>query len=378
MKLGRVISAALLALVALIATARMSCTVNIGLPQQPAPAVPQAPPTTNEKAPPLLGLPADFKAKADEAYKAFPAPFRIHGAAGDAANRKKKALLFKAELAIEAPGKPKGEFFPCRFQQSSDCVSMGGARAIFTTAAVQVANRKAAAAVPPFEPHLYGLSRVTIGGGRPRCNQGGAYPDDLAAGFRRFGFVSYAEAGVPYSGRLADQWGCQGPPRALLEVGKARAGGDVYPARTTDEAIDGLCNGYALTGGIEWRPGRVRELNGYAITQFDGRNLGGHQVALVGYDGQAGDGQFIFANSHGADAHPTNPGDPPGSFRVTRATLDWMMETGTFWVFSSVPGFPANELDLSGLDDLVMRSAATPAVAQREKRNGVSKRLLAP
>lgn len=125
MRLGRVISAALLALVALIATARMSCTVNIGLPQQPAPAVPQAPHAKGENAPPLLGLPADFKAKADEAYKAFPAPFRIHGAAGDAANRKKQALLFKAELAIEAPGKPKGEFFPCRFQQSSDCVSMG-------------------------------------------------------------------------------------------------------------------------------------------------------------------------------------------------------------------------------------------------------------
>lgn len=376
MRLGRVISAALLALVALIATARMSCTVNIGLPQTPAPQAPAAGDAVT--APPLLGLPDDFQTKAREAYQAFPAPFRIAGAAGDAANRKKQALLFKAELAVATERKPKGEFYPAERQGTSDCVAWGWARAIFVTSANQVVHGKAAKLIDPFPPFAYGGSRVTIGGGRPRCHQGGAYPDDAARLFKQYGYVSYAEAGVPYSGRLADQWGCQGPPRALLEIGKARAGGDVYPARTTDEAIDALCNGYALTGGVEWMPGRTKPVDGYTVTLFDGRRLGGHQVALIGYDGLAGDGQFVFGNSHGPDAHPTNPGDPPGSFRVTRATLDWMMETGTFWVFSSVPGFPANELDLSGLDDLVLRAAEAPAVARKEKSHAVSKRLLAP
>jgi hypothetical protein len=375
MRIGRIISAALLTLVALLATAKLSCTVNIGLPPQPAPQA--APADDAANAPPLLGLPADFKEKAADAYKAFPAPFRIQGEAGE--NRKKQALLFRAELAVETARKPKGQFYPSEMQQTSDCVSWGWARAIFVTSANQVVHGKAAKLIDPFQPFAYGGSRVTIGGGRPRCNQGGAYPDDAAQLFKEYGYVSYAEAGEKYSGQLADQWGCKGPPQALLQTGKARAGGDVYPARTTDEAIDALCNGYALTGGIEWRPGRTKPLDGFTITQFDGRNLGGHQVALIGYDGLAGDGQFVFGNSHGPDAHPQNPGDPPGSFRVTRATLDWMMETGTFWVFSSVPGFPANELDLSGLDDLVMRSADAPAVAQREKHYyGVSKRLLAP
>lgn len=372
MKLGRAVSLAIVTVAALIATARMSCTVNIGLPQQQAtPPVAQA--AGGET--PHLGLPADFREKAVEAYKSFPAPFRIHGAAGDAANRKKQALLFKAELAIDAPGKPKGEFFPCRFQQTGDCVSMGGARAIFTTSAVAVTTGKAAAAILPFEPHLYGVTRVTEGGGRPGCRSAGAYPDDLAAGFRKWGYVSYAEAGVKYSGQLADQWGCKGPPAGLLQIGKARAGGDAYPARTTDESIDALCNGYALTGGIDWKPGRTRQADGYTVTQFDGRMLGGHQVALVGYDGQAGDGQFIFANSHGPTAHPPNPGDPPGSFRVTRATMDWMVQTGTFWVFSSVPGFPANELDLSGLDDLVLRQPPAPL---KGERHAPAKLVLAP
>lgn len=374
MRPGRIIAAACLTLVALLATAKLSCIVNIGLPQQTPPVVQAQAADTAGGATLHLGLPADFKAKAAEAYKAFPAPFRIQGAAGDA-NRKKQALLFKAELAIESPGKPRGQFFPCRFQETGDCVSMGGARAIYTTAAVQVVNGKASAAIPPFEPHLYGMTRVTQGGGRPGCRSAGAYPDDLAAGFRTWGYVSYAEAGVKYSGQLADQWGCKGPPQGLLQIGRARAGGDAYPARTTDEAIDALCNGYALTGGIEWRPGRTRSADGYTLTQFDGRNLGGHQIALVGYDGQAGDGQFVFANSHGPDAHPANPGDPPGSFRVNRATLDWMMETGTFWVFSSVPGFPANELDLSGLNDLVLRQ---PAALPKGERHAPAKLVLAP
>lgn len=381
MRCGRIISAGLLTLVALLATARMSCTFNIGLPPQTPPVV-QAPAVGESGKERPLGLPADWFERSREAYKQFPRAFKAAGAAEIEQLRRKKFLLSDAVLLCESANKPKGQHYTSGPQQSTDCVAWSLSTAIYHRLARQVQAGESAAVDDPFPAFNYGMARVTQGGGRPRCGAGGAYPSDAAKGFCTHGWVSYREAGVSYSGRLADQWGCQGPPRALLEIAKTRAGGETHPIRTTDECIEAIAYGFPVTLGMPWGRRRERSANGFTVTEFPTRADEGHALCIVGYDGTAGDGQFVIHNSHGPDAHTPNPGDAPGSFRVTRRMFDDLVEVSELWAYSDVKGFPAKELDLSGLDDLVLFKAAPtgdrPALSQKGVRHAPSKLVLAP
>ncbi len=373
MKLGRIITAACLTLVALLATAKLSCTVNIGLPQQTTPPVVQAPAAGAGQAP--LGLPADWFEQSREAYKAFPRAFKAAGAADVEQLRRKKFLLADAVLLCESPNKPKGRHYTSGPQQTTDCVAWSMATATYYRLARQVQAGESERVDDPFQAFNYGMARVTQGGGRPRCGSGGAYPSDAAQGFAAYGWASYREAGLPYSGRLADQWGCKGPPSGLLAIAKARAGGSTHPIRTTDETIEAIAYGYPVTLGMPWGGRKERQADGYTVTEFNLRASEGHAICIVGYDGTAGDGQFVIHNSHGPNAHVQNPGDPPGSFRVASRHFDRIVDVSELWAYSDVRGFPAKELDLSGLDDLVLRQPAAP---QKGTRHASAKLVLAP
>lgn len=311
------------------------------------PAVPVAPAAPAAAAPPKFpaGLPADFFEQSREAYKAYPQPFRVRGDRSDL--RRKTIYLWQAVLQVATARKPKGQHYTSGPQQTSDCVAWGKAAAIYYTLANALIAGNASGIDDPYQPALYGIARVTEGGGRPGCRSGGAYPSDAANGFINFGWPTYGEAGRDYSGRDADRMGCDGPPAALLAAAGKRAGGDCYPIRDVDELLEALHNGYAGTAGIPWSPGRERSISGRIVTQFNGSNQGGHQIAWVGWDGERQ--QAIFHNSHGPQAHGQNPGDPPGSFRVEAKTLEWMLQNGEFWAYSSVRGFPPQELDFSPL-----------------------------
>ena len=311
-------------------------------PADEAPPVLMAPAAA---APPKFqaGLPADFLKVSRVAEARYPAPFRVAGAV----DRRKSAFLWQAVLQVETHNKPRGQHYPPGPQQIGDCVSFGWATAIYYTLANAFMSGNAGGIDDPFQPFQYGVTRVTVGGGRPGCRSDGAYPDDCAEGFKTRGWLTYREAKQPYSGALARKLGCNGPPAEWLQLAKARAGGDCYPIRTVDELIEALQNGYSGTAGFTWSPGGTLSEQGRIITLFDGWDQGGHQVAFVGWDGERQ--QCVFHNSHGSAAHPANSDDPPGSFRVSLPTLEWMLQGGTFWAFSSVLGFPAQEIDFSPL-----------------------------
>lgn len=306
---------------------------------------PQAQPTTAANPQFIPGLPEDYREKAREAFQAFPEPFRIQGNRDDL--RQKSVFLWEAVLQVATPRKPVGQHYTCGPQKTGDCVAWNGCGAIFYTGANAVVAGNASGIDDPCQPVSYALTRVTAGGGRPRCGQAGAYPSDFATAFVKHGWVTWSESGLTYSGALSDQLGCRGPSSEQLRLAAARAGGSCYPIRTVDELLEALHNGYAGSAGIDWKPGRTRNEQGRTVTDFNGTYQGGHQVAWVGWD--ATRQQVIFANSHGPDAHPRNAGDPPGSFRVSLTTLEWMLRTGEFWAFSAVAGFPPQEIDLSPL-----------------------------
>ncbi len=305
--------------------------------------------------PHLLGVPNDFKAKAIKAFREHPQAFNaVAPGIAEQDNRRENVRLYEACPSLW-PGP----------QETGDCVSMGKSNADFVRQWLTARKNKVAGpASQPFPPYTYGITRVQIGNNSPPCRSAGAYPSYAVDGGKQFGYVLTHEAeklGYKYSGRLADDWGCKGPPRELITLGKTRSGGDAYPIRSTDEWRDAICNTYPCTVAIPWCPGRVyKAADGRSCMAFDGRNLGGHQICSIGYDGSTGKPYWLLFNSHGANwpAGATHSdGTPAGSIWVDEKWAEWIIANGELWAISDVPGFEADKLDPSIFDELKISRA---------------------
>ncbi len=311
---------------------------------------PRTEPPASTPAPLLLGVPDDFREKAAAAFANYPQPFRsVMPGVEQQDNVSRNMRLYEACPPLW-PGP----------QETGDCVSMGGSTAILVRSWVAAQQyQRPPPTSPVFQPYQYGISRVQIGQGRLPCRSAGAYPGDLIQGFQQYGFITAAEAaaaGFRYSGQLADQWGCSGPPRKLIEQGKQWAGGDAYPIRSLEEWRDAIVNGYPCTVAIPWRPGKVYPgADGRSCLAFDGRLLGGHQICSLAYDGASGQPYWLLFNSHGAN-WPSGAnhadGTPPGSIWIDQRWANWVINNGELWAISDVPGFQADELDLDVFNDL--------------------------
>lgn len=289
------------------------------------------------------GLADGFKDVADQSFAAYPRAFAI---AGDEDNSQKNVRLWHAVFRVNG-----GKHIPNVAQQTGDCVSFGLANAIAYRLAVQSAERGMSGTYDPFEPFLYGLSRVTIGKNSPSCRSAGAFPSYAIEGFKQHGFLLAAEAGASYSGRLADDWGCKGPPRDLFAKAKERTGGDAYPIRSAAEARDAICNGYPLTVASDFGTRTIRAKDGKQVARWDDKWP--HQMCGNGYDGSGVEDYFYILNSWGAGAHPAPLGDePPGGFWIDWLTMDRICKSGEVWAVNVVPGFDKSELDWSVWDQL--------------------------
>lgn len=319
-------------------------TVNVQLPPAAEPDAGVTPPEFR------FGLAEGFKAKAEEAFAEYPQAFRVAGEIDRTAN----ARLWGPVLAVNG-----GEHFANVPQQTGDCVSWGLKNAIRYRLAYQRWQGQSATGGDAFAPYLYGLARVTIGKGSPPCRSAGAYPSYAIQGYKRHGWITTDEAGSAYSGRLANEWGCQGPPRNMLALGEARSDGDAYPIRSADELIEAITNGYPCTIASMFGTRTIRAQDGRQVATWNDRWP--HQMCFVGYDG-SGRTPYVYAlNSWGADAHPRPLGDePPGGFWVTLDTAARMIADGECWAISDVAGFPNDGgLDWSIFDDVLRQAAVS-------------------
>jgi hypothetical protein len=284
------------------------------------------------------GLADGYKAVAEKTFEAYPRAFSI---AGDEDNSGKNVRLW---LPVKAAN--GGKHLPNVAQQTGDCVSFGLANAIAYRIALHDST-----IVDPFEPYFYGLARVTIGKNSPPCRSAGAMPSYAIEGFKRHGLLLTSEAGVAYSGRLADQWGCQGPPRDALDKARPRIGGDAYPIRSAAEARDAICNGYPLTVASDFGTRTIRIKDGRQVARWD--DSWPHQMCSIGYDGEPSTDYFYILNSWGANAHPAPQQDePPGGFWVDFNTFDRICRAGEVWAVNVVNGFEKTDLDWSVWDQL--------------------------
>jgi hypothetical protein len=240
--------------------------------------------------------------------------------------------------------KARGSHLPNRPQQVGDCVAHGVKGAVWY---LQFQPRPDGEPVEPKEPHPsynYGYARVIIGKGAVRGDGAvGAWGATAAT----HGNLFETDDGVPaYSGSLSRLWGQQGPPKAFIEVAKARKVSTVAPVKTAAQCRDAICNGYPVTVASMFGSTSIKERDGRQVAM---RNTQwAHQMCCIGYDGRGPVAYFYVLNSWGPTAHPQPlQGEPPGGFWVTADDMQWITSTGDCWSFSDLDGFPARELDFN-------------------------------
>ena len=286
---------------------------------------------------PKFGLAEDSHEFTDGAYSEFPPELQISGAVRED-NAKRNVRLWEPLLRLN----PNWRNIP---QPIGDCVSRGVGHAIQIRCAMQDHNCQ------PFPPHVYGLSRVTIGRGKPGCGQDGAVLSWAIQGVRDYGYLEYAAAQEPYTGPVAKSWGCRGPPAYALAASEPNRV-TAQPVRNADELRDAICNGFpCVYAGRFGTRGAPRIADGRRVAEWN--DTWAHCMAFVGYDGSGDTAYFYLLNSWGPSYH----GDPmqneiPGGVWVTFSTASKMVPSGEVWAVSDVKGFKVpSGIDWSAFGD---------------------------
>lgn len=254
-----------------------------------------------------------------------------------------------------------GRHLPTLRQQRGSCVGHGAAAAVWYLAAferVRLQNRECV--VMPYEPFLYGTSRVQVGGGRLRTD--GSLGIWAAQAVRKYGVLRSDLAGLPRWTEQRDRggrvvcvtfdpnidltWGKPpGPPEECLTAARPHPVKATAPVRTYADVRDALLNGYPVT---------VASLQGFRMTpRVDrGKHWGvpagqwAHQMCFIGCDDDAARPGCYCLNSWGPDAHgPPADDAPPGGFWVDADIVERMVAQGDSFAFSQFEGFPEQTLD---------------------------------
>lgn len=245
-----------------------------------------------------------------------------------------------------------GKHIPTWRQESGDCVSMGWSNALAYRMAYQIAQDGRSEKLEiPFPPYMYGVSRVQIG--KRRIRGQGSVGAWAAQGSQSYGVATTPQAesnGFKYSGKLADNWGWNGPPKVLIDLGKQHRVNQISPVRSWEDVRDALAYGFTVTVASNVGfDGGYYDRDGKRWLKRGGRWA--HQMCFVGMEDRPGRSKGAFClNSWGVDAHPKPIGDePPGGFWVDWQTVQAMVQQGDSWAYSDFDGFVI-DADTSGAD----------------------------
>lgn len=266
-------------------------------------------------------------------------PFQIVGQTGD--HRDDTVLLWHYSLIAN-----NGDHLPNYPQQVGDCVSFGVKNAVEYLECRQIYHEgKTHRFRPIYPPYPYATSRVLVG--KKRIKGDGSVGAWAAKAVQEYGLLFADEASVPeYSGRIARDWGRNGPPEEFLRLAREYPVETVAKVSTADEVCNAVCNGYPVTIASNFGTRTIREVDGRMVANWDARWA--HQMCIVGYDGSQTRKYFYVLNSWGENAHPQPlNGEPPGGFWITWDDCDRIVDQGDSFAYSDFEGFPAAELDFT-------------------------------
>ena len=281
---------------------------------------------------------AETNAAVEQLVASLP-PFFVVGSTDSTAG--KRCVLWDYTKKING-----GEHLPTYRQEVGDCVSQGAANAVNYLSAMEIVRLQDRERWrPAFQPYIYGISRVQIGGGR--IGGDGSVGAWAAEGVKRFGVLFADDEGVPkYSGDVARRWGNRpGPPAHFIERGKSHPVKSTALVTTYEEVREAICNGYPVTvasnQGFQMRP-RLDQGKAWGVPS----GSWAHQMCFIGVDDQGQRPGCYCLNSWGADAHGSPAGDePPGGFWVDAEIVNRMVRQRDSFAFSQFDGFPEQRLD---------------------------------
>ncbi|MGC1272344.1 MAG: hypothetical protein WBC44_01455 [Planctomycetaceae bacterium] len=264
-------------------------------------------------------------------------------------NRQQNVRLYKAIEQVS------GTALPNIPQETGDCVSWGYRRAVVTLLAVSIATGTSNSSFQDvFPPYIYGHSRVEVGGGRLNgAGSLGAWAQETV----KAGVLPWT-ADLRYSGRLADQWGDDGPPDGAVDTASEFQVRTTALARSAQDVCDAICNGYAVPICSQFGSRSFDKRDGKQVARGD--DSWAHCMCVDAYDGSAWPrAYFHIMNSWGEDAHPAplDPDEPPGGFWVTWDQMEEIARAGDSFVLSDFDGFPAREIDF----DIIGKGARNDA-----------------
>lgn len=233
-----------------------------------------------------------------------------------------------------------------------NCVSFGGKNAIEYLQFFPIANGQRDKWTMVFPPYLYGCGRIFIGNNQIG-RQDGSLGSWQAKAVMQYGTIRKDEEGVPpYSGAVASKWGnSPGPDKKWIELGKQHIVKSAAAITSWEDVVTALCNGYAIT---------VASNVGYDMTaRSDGfmnySTHWGHQMSIIGVDDDPSDPYAIILNSWG-DVHgalkdfKTGEILPKGTIRARKKDIMSMLQENDSFAYSSLDGFPAQEIDKDKFD----------------------------
>jgi hypothetical protein len=266
-----------------------------------------------------------------------PTPFRLVGPIGNSA--KVNARLWWGTTSVNA-----GKHLSTHRQEIGDCVSQGWATAIDYHVACSIAFGFARAKLRrAYQPHIYWSSRVKVGRGRLR-GEDGSLGSWAAKGVDQWGYLFADATGVPvYSGVVAREWGDNDPPKDFISLAKdyrVRSG----LVRSYTEARDAIASGY---------PVAVCSSQGFEQLERSGGKVWGkpvgvwhHCMCFIGVDDKSARPGVYCLNSWGPDAHgkPLG-GEPPGGFWIDAKVAQRMLAEGDSYAVTDAKGFIAQKID---------------------------------
>lgn len=253
-------------------------------------------------------------------------------------NAKANVRLWDAVVAV------RGKNLDNTPQQIGDCVSWGLKHAIDVLQFVEMKTGPPKEFHESFAPYFYGISRHQIG--RDKIRGDGSCMAWAVKGGQEFG-VLRADQAPAYTGSLARSWGRNGPPQTYIDKAKATLLRTVSPARSADDVRDAICNGYPCpfgASGIGFE--RVVEKYGRLLADPP-RGSWAHAQCVIGYDGSGPEPLFCILNSWGPLAEGKAPidGSPPGSYWITKRSMDFIARQGDCFAVSNFDGFKGRSID---------------------------------
>jgi len=236
-----------------------------------------------------------------------------------------------------------------RRQGIGDCVSMGAAGAVDTLKAVQIALKNI---LGDFKTEtcteaIYALSRVEIGGGQLRGDDG-SVGGWAAEAVKKYGTLCRDKYGkwdlTAYDANRARAWGDSGLPDELEPIAHEHLVQTVTRCLSVQDVKANVTNGYPVTLASNQGFLTSRDKNGFSWPH----DIWPHQMFINGYRNDI-EG-FCVQNSWGPEwiSGPLILDQPEGSFWITGEVLNDIFNSGEadVWSYSSFDGYPPQKLDL--------------------------------